>query len=208
MRERALFVGLVLSCSGFLVTSEARAEPWGEGRAGAGLGSGHWSFEKGYTDRNGVELVARDEGGPVGVAVVLEAMGGYAVSPTVAFGLYGRLELTPYLESVKPRYSSVDSHLLTGFGPLLVFRPGKTLDLRLGLEWTTAHFSGGNDAIGADDNVFEVETPKGVGALLSLGCCSEPGWGIAAEMHAARLTSDHTTFIPLTFALMATFASR
>jgi hypothetical protein len=152
--------------------------------------------------------VARDEGGPVGVAVVLEAMGGYVVSPTVAFGVYGRIELTPYLESVNPRYASVDSHLLTGLGPMLVLRPGQTLDLRLGLEWTTARFTGGQDDIGADDNVFELETPKGVGALLALGCCNERGLGIAAEMHAARLTSEHTTFIPITFALMATLASR
>jgi hypothetical protein len=208
MRQRALFSSLALVLLLLATAAPARAELWGEGRAGVGLGSGHYEFEKGYTRATGEAAAAHDEGGPLGLAFVLEGMGGYAVSPTVAFGLIGRVELTPYLENVSPRYATVNTHALVGVGPLLVLRPGKSLDLRAGLEWVAGRFAGGVTDIGAEDNVFDFEPVSGPGALLSLGCCSERGFGVAMEAHVARLANDHTLFIPLTFTLMATLATR
>jgi hypothetical protein len=208
MREYALFAGFGLVVSSVVTPAPVRAELWGEGRAGVGIASGHYEFEKGYTRATGEAAVAHDEGGPLGLAFVLEGMGGYAVSPTVAFGLIGRVEITPYLENVSPRYATVDTHALVGVGPLLVLRPGKSLDLRAGMEWVSGRFAGSIQEIGAEDNVFDIEPVSGPGALLSLGCCSERGFGIAMEAHVARLQNDHTLFVPVTFTLMATLATR
>jgi hypothetical protein len=208
MRERALFSNFGLALLSLTTAVPAHAELWGEGRVGVGLASGHYAFEKGYTRTTGESAVAHDEGGPLGLAFVLEGMGGYAVSPTVAFGLVGRVELTPYLENVSPRYASVDTHALVGVGPLLVLRPGKSLDLRAGMEWVSGRFAGSIQDIGAEDNVFDLEPVSGPGALLSLGCCSERGFGVAMEAHVARLQNDHTLFIPVTLTLMVTLATR
>jgi hypothetical protein len=139
---------------------------------------------------------------------MLGAAGGYALSPTVAFGIASRVELTPYFEEVRPRYASLSMHLLAGVGPVLVLRPGKSLDLRLATQWVWGRFTGSTMEIGAEDNVFEFEPMSGPGGYLSLGCCADAGFGIAAEIHVARLTGDHSLFIPVTTTLVATLASR
>jgi hypothetical protein len=198
--------GLVLSTA--LISEPARAELWGEGRAGTGISSGHYEFEKPYRRLAGDEAIAHDEGGPLGIPIMLGAVGGYALSPTVGLGIAGRVELTPYFESVRPRYAEVSMHLLAGVGPTLVLRPGKSLDLRLATQWIWGRFAGSIEDIGAEDNVFDIEAVSGPGGYLSVGCCAEPGFGIAAEVHVARLTGNHTLFIPVTMTLVATLASR
>jgi hypothetical protein len=203
--------GVVLGLLGVgaaLLTPRAHAEPWVEGRAGTGISSGHYTFEERYRRLAGDEAIAHDEGGPLGIPIMLGAAGGYALSPTVALGIAGRIELTPYVESVRPRYAEVSAHLLLGVGPTLVLRPGKSLDLRLAMQWVWGSFSGSIQEIGAEDNVFDIRPVSGPGGYLSLGCCAERGFGIAAEVHVARLTSEHTLFIPVTTTLLATLASR
>jgi hypothetical protein len=207
-RIRHLVV-LVFALSCGLTALPAQAEIFGELRFGTGLASGHHEFEANYFDNElRVSQVAHDEGGPLGVPIVLEGMGGYAVSRAVAFGIVGRVEVAPYFESVTPRYAQLNGHMLAAAGPMLVWRPDQVLDLRLAVEWVGARFIGSNIDIGADDNVFDFENLGGPGALFSLGCCSERGFGIAMEMHVARLTSEHQTFVPITLTLMATLASR
>jgi hypothetical protein len=207
-RARATWVAKVVGVLATVGAAPAHGEPWIEGRAGAGLVSGPWQFEKAYVDASSVPQIALDEGAPLGVPILLEGMGGYAVSPTVAFGVVAHVEYAPYAESVHARYASLNGQMLASAGPLLVLRPGKALDLRLGLEWVAGRFVGSTQDIGAVDNVFEFEDVSGPGALFSLGCCAERGFGIASELRVARLTSEHTTFLPITFALMATIATR
>ena len=208
IRRRATATSIGLLALSLLIAAPAHAELWGEARLGAGLGSGHYEFEQGYVDEMRQPQIAHDEAGPLGVATALEGMGGYAVSPTVAFGLVGRLEITPYVEEIHPRYASLDLQFLTSVGPMLGYRPGKSVDLRLALEWVSTRWTGSRIDIGAVDNIFEFETVSGPGVLFSLGCCAEPGFGVATELHAARLSSEHQLFFPVALTVMATFASR
>jgi hypothetical protein len=191
-----------------LLARPAHAQLWGEGRAGTGISSGHYEFEQSYRRLAGDEAVAHDEGGPLGIPIMLGAAGGYALSSTVALGIAGRIELTPYLEAIQPRYATLSMHLLAGVGPMLVLRPGKSLDLRLATQWVGGRFTGSSQDIGAEDNVFSFESVSGPGGYLSLGCCAEPGFGIAAEVHVARLTGSSSLFVPVTTTLVATLGSR
>jgi hypothetical protein len=200
--------GSMFGVMSLLAAPSAHAELFGEGRAGAGLGSGHFEFEKNYQNDMGFIVPAQDEGGPIGIPIVLEAMGGYAVSDSVALGLVVRGELSPYVVRIEPRYATIGAHLHAGVGPMLALRPGKSLDLRIAMEWMTAHPWGATEYQLAPDNVFELEALSGPGALLSLGCCAQRGFGIAAELHAAWLKAEHTRFLPVTFAVLATWATR
>lgn len=202
----------VVACFGFaamsLVVTRAHAELWGEARAGLGIASGHYVFEKGYTNDMNLPGVVHDEGGPLGVPVALGLIGGYAVSDGVAVALAVRAEVTPYAVRIEPRYTTLGGHLLLGVGPMLAFRPGKSLDLRLGLELATASFLGARALEDAEDNIVEIERVSGPGAVFSFGCCSEPGFGVASELRVARLVAAHTTFLPVSFTVMATLATR
>lgn len=186
----------------------AEAKPWLEGRGGIGVTSGHFEFEKEYTDqKTGQTAIAHDEGGPFGVAIALGAVGGWAVNEQVALGLTGRLELAPYVEDVNPRYASVDSHLLAALGSTFAFRPARSFELRVAPEWAFARFTGSIQEIGASDNVFEFESVSGPGLGFALGYCSAPGWGFSAGTNVALLSGEHTKLTLLTFTLLASWSS-
>jgi hypothetical protein len=186
----------------------ATAEPWLEGRAGAGITSGHFEWEDEYTvSKTGQTAIAHDEGGPFGVAIALGAVGGYALNHQFAVGLTGRIELAPYIEDANPRYASVTTHALWAVGSTFAFRPVRSLELRVAPEWAFASFAGSRQEIGADDNVFEFEGVNGPGLGFSLGYCSEPGWGFSTAANVVVLSGEHTNLTALTFTLLASYST-
>jgi hypothetical protein len=200
--RRAAFV-LVFAWPGL-----ASAGPWIEGRAGAGVTSGHFEFDKEYESATfGGTAIAHGEGGPFGIAIALGVVGGYALNRQFALGVSARVELAPYIEKVTPLYSTVDAHLLAGVGSTFAFRPARSLELRVAPEWAFARFAGSTLDIGAEDNVFEHENVNGPGLGFSLGYCSEPGWGFATAANVARLSSEHTSFTLLTVTLLASYST-
>jgi hypothetical protein len=181
---------------------------WLEGRAGAGVTTGHYEFEKEYESAElGQTLNAHDAGGPFGIPIALGVVGGYGFGKQWALGLSGRVELAPYIESINPRYSSLDMHLLAGVGPALAYRPARSLELRLTPEWAFAEFTGSLEEIGAEDNVFEFEALSGPGVGFSLGYASAPGWGFATAANVAVLSSEHQSLALLTFTILASWSS-
>ena len=204
-RSVAAMAALFATCVG---AAPASAQPWIEGRAGAGVTSGHFEFEKEYqSSTTGQPAIAHAEGGPFGIAIALGVVGGYALNRQFALGLTGRLELAPYVEEATPLYSTVDAHLLAAAGSTFAFRPTRSLELRVAPEWAFARFTGSTLDIGADDNVYEHENVDGPGLGFSFSYCSEPGWGFATAVNVARLSSEHTSFTLLTVTLLASYST-
>jgi hypothetical protein len=186
----------------------ASAGPWFEGRAGAGLASGHFEFEKEYVSMTtGEPAVAHDEGGPLGVALGLGAVGGYGLNRQFGLGLTGRVEIAPYIEDVNPRYASIDLHTLAAIGSTFAFRPARSIELRIAPEWAFADFAGSIQEIGAEDNVFQFETMSGPGLGFSFGYCSEPGFGFATATNMVFLSGESTSFSLVTFTLLANWST-
>jgi hypothetical protein len=205
-KSRCAALAIFLSASSY--EGAAHAKPWLEGRGGLGVTSGHFEFEKEYFDSQlGQEVIAHDEGGPFGVAIALGAVAGWAVNERAALGLTGRIELAPYVENVQPRFSTVDSHLLTAIGSTFAYRPARAFELRVAPEWAFASFTGSTLGIGADDNIYEHETVNGPGLGFALGYCSAPGWGFSGATNVALLSSEHTKLTLLTFTLLANWSS-
>lgn len=187
---------------------QASAGPWFEGRAGAGVTSGHFEWEDQYIDaETGERAIAHDEGGPFGIAFGLGAVGGYAVNQQTALGITGRIEIAPYLEDANPRYASVDLHLLWALGSTFAFRPARSFELRVTPEWAFASFAGSTQDIGADDNVFAFEDVSGPGLGFSLGYQSAPGWGFSTAANVVVLSGEHTKLTMLTLTLLASYST-
>jgi hypothetical protein len=190
------------------VSGIVNAKPWIEGRAGVGLTSGHYEFEKEYAGALTMQPgVAHDEGGPFGIAIALGVAGGYAVNEQVALGLSGRIELAPYLENINPRYASLDLHTLAAVGSTFAFRPAPSFELRVTPEWAFASFAGSSLDIGAEDNVFEFENLSGPGLGFSLGYCSAPGFGVSGSTNVVLLSSEHQMLSLLTFTVLASWSN-
>jgi hypothetical protein len=186
----------------------ASAGPWIEGRAGAGITSGHFEYEGEYFDpKMGQTVRFRDEGGPFGIAIGLGAVGGYALDRQFALGLTGRIELAPYIEGAHSRYASIEMHMLYALGSTFAFRPAKGLELRIAPEWAFASFAGSNAEIGAADNVFEFEGVNGPGLGFSMSYVSEPGWGFSTAANVVALSGERTTLTALTFTLLASYST-
>jgi len=179
----------------------------GAGRNGAGVVTGNFEFEKDYRSASGESLVARDEGRVLGIAVGAAAELGVAFDSRLAVGAFARLEIAPYVIEASPRYSSVNGHVLTAFGPSILYRPEPSFELRLAPEWTFARFVGSQTDIGAEDNVFEFENVSGPGVQLSLAYRSESGWGVATVTDFALLSGTHTHFTPFSLSLLAGWSS-
>jgi hypothetical protein len=81
------------------------------------------------------------------------------------------------------------------------------MKLGASLEYTHAALATSGIDLGAVDNVYEPENVSGIGASLSLACCAEPGFGFAMAGRAAWLSGKHTVFIPVTFAVLATYST-
>ncbi|MGZ3417438.1 MAG: hypothetical protein ACXVEF_29885 [Polyangiales bacterium] len=69
-----------------------------------------------------------------------------------------------------------------------------------GTQWTT--FGSSTDDAGADDNVWNPETNRGVYGSLGLGV-RMTHLGVLARFDAAKLTSAHASYAPKTFVLAA-----
>jgi len=187
--------------------AHAYPKPWIEARAGVGVVTGQFEFEKSYDDANGQSQVAHDEDRAVGIAIALGVEGGHVFSQELALGLFARLEVAPYLVEVKPRYSTVNGHALAAFGPALLYRPTLSVEVRLAPEWAFARFIGSRTDIGAYDNVFEFESVNGPGASLSAGTRWQAGWGVAASANVAVLSGAHTHFTPMSLTVLAGWSS-
>ena len=186
----------------------ASAEPWFEGRAGAGVTSGHFEWEDEYVVADtGERAIAHDEGGPFGIAFGLGVVGGYAVNRQTALGITGRIELAPYIEEAKPRYASLTMHMLWAVGSTFAFRPAPSLELRIAPEWAFARFVGSRTEIGADDNIFEFEGVNGPGLGFLVGYQSAPGWGFSTAANVVLLSGEHTKLTALTFTLLASYST-
>lgn len=198
--------GVVLS---FVLSANgaAYAAPYVEGRVGAGVASGHYEFERGYTTEEGYAAVAHDEGGPLGIAFDLGASGGIAFNERWAVGVGARVQLAHYLEEIRPRHSSVTSHLLAGIGPVLAFRPTPTFELALAPEWVFLSFAGSTNDIGSSDNVFELDAMNGPGCGLSLGQRWKSGFGLSLHLNVAALSSEHQTYFPVTTVLTTSWST-
>ena len=190
-----------------LADRTAHAKPYIEGRLGGGVTSGHYEFEKAYPTQDGVSAIAHDEGGPLGLAIGLGASGGFAFDERWAVGLGARIEIAPYLEEIRPRHSSVTTHLLVGVGPAFAFRPTPTLELALNPEWVFLRFAGSTNDIGSPDNVFEFESMSGPGLGISLGHRWKSGFGLSLGLNVAALSSEHQTYFPLTTVLATSFST-
>lgn len=190
-----------------LASGTAHAEPYVEGRLGAGVASGHYDFEQGYTTEEGFSAIAHDEGGPLGIAFELGASGGFAFDERWAVGVGARIQLAHYLEEIRPRHSSVTSHLLAGIGPVFAWRPSPTFELALAPEWVFLSFAGSTNDIGSADNIFEFDGMSGPGCGFSLGQRWRSGFGLGLQLNVAALSSDHQTYFPMTTLLTTSWST-
>jgi hypothetical protein len=204
----AHLLGLSTLLFGMGAGGHARAEGlYVEGRVALGIATGHYEFEHAYQSEDGYPAVAHDEGGPIGIAIDVGATGGFAFDDHWALGAGARVELAPYLTEVKPRYSSLSTHALLGFGPVLTWRATREFELALAPEWIFASFAGSRFDIGATDNVYEFEGLSGPGCGFSLGQRWASGFGLALGVNVAALSSEHQTFIPVSTTLATSFST-
>ncbi len=188
-------------------TTPAHAQLWLELRAGPTLASGNFEYETPYTTETGEPSAIRGHDGFIGVGLAIDGIAGLPIGSELGVGLLGHVEFAHYVEAVNLEYDTVRDHLLVGIGPTLALRPGRSMKLGASLEYVYAALATSGIDLGAVDNVYVPENPSGVGASLSLACCAEPGFGFAMAGRAAWLSGNHTVFIPVTFAVLATYST-
>ena len=192
-----------------LAPGSAHAQLWFEGRVGGGLLAAHYEYESEVLDDTETG-VARYASGPLAVALDVDGIAGFGLTREVAVGLLARVEFAPYLEEVTVGASTIDDHALVGVGPALAVRTGRSFELGASLEYVAAKFVGSTlEAAGGGTPIgnFTFERVSGVGAGIWLGCCAQPGFGVIGFGRAARLTGEHTTFVPVSFGLQATYST-
>jgi hypothetical protein len=201
--------GLVFA--GLLAAGRAQAEPWLEAQAGVALLSGHYSWERTSADRSRILL---DEGGPIGIAPGIDLTAGYGFNREVAMGLRGHVELAPYTTPIDTSGGQVSGQVLASVGPALAVRPGRSLEVGISVDYTVARLTGSENDMGQVPPLFDtppygwtLEDVRGVSGSLWLGCCGRSGFGVAMVGRAARLTGTCTTYIPISFAIAATYST-
>jgi len=191
-----------------LAPASASAQLWFEARLGGGLLAAHYEYESEVLDDTSAG-VARYASGPLAVALDVDGIAGFGLTREVGVGVLARVEFAPYLEDVTVGNSTIDDHALVGVGPALAVRTGRSFELGASLEYVGAKFVGstiepaGSEVLGH----FTFERVSGVGAGIWLGCCAAPGFGVIGFGRAARLTGEHTTFVPVSFGIQATYST-
>jgi hypothetical protein len=134
--------------------------------------------------------------------IAIDAAPGYALSPGLALGLEVRGSLYPSLTSTGLPYTGLDVLLLGYAGPVVDWYPdaSRPLHVEMGAGGVIADFGGGQDDIGAADNIVnlgELQQMVGVGAHAGVGYMwrTSGGFDYGPSIRAewTHFTSEHAT---------------
>lgn len=142
------------------------------------------------------------------IAVSVGATPAFAFSRVWALGVGFDALVLPAVGRTTGLGASTISSVATVSASLVgLVRPTRTFEVSVAGGWSSASAGGDTEDIGAADNVFTFEHLAGPRGALRAGWVTTSGFGVGASATFASLTGTHTTYRPVTLAVLATFAT-